>query len=170
MELLRQPSSRQLQRWYYVGKSDDVIFALVLAGRDAPLDGIFDMLGPAWVGFPFRTWIDRRLALGKFLQIVERQVLDIIPHQGYRFQRIKQCGTGAAAACQFRCLVVVQPEDENMAGEGLWEKAHGNTSAFADSIPLSLELVLGENQILINCYPDPAYLSRENVGYILTPF
>lgn len=124
------------------------------------------MLGPAWVGFPFRTRIDRRLTLGKFLQIVERQVLDIIPHQGYGFQRIKQCGTGAAAAC----LVVVQPEDENLAGEGLWGKAHGNTSAFADSIPLSLELVLGENQILINCYPDPAYLSRENVGYILTHF
>lgn len=152
------------------GKSDDVIFALLLAGRDVPLDGIFNMVGPAFVHFPFRTPIDRRLALGKFLQIVERQILDIIPHQDYGTQRIKQCGTGAAAACQSRCLVVVQPEDEMLAGEGLWEKAHGQTSEFAVGIPLSLELVLGENQILINCHYDPAYLSREHVGYILTHF
>lgn len=114
--------------------------------------------------------INCRLALGKFLQIVERQILDIIPHQDYGFQQIKQCGTGAAAVCQLRCLVVVQPEDENLAGEGLWEKAHSQTSEFANSVPLSLELVLGENQILINCYSDPAYLSREYVGYIFTHF
>lgn len=152
------------------GQTDDVIFVLVLAGRDAPLDGIFNMVGPALVSFPFRTPIDRRLALGKFLQIVECQILDIIPHQDYGLQQIKQCGTGAAAACQVRSLVVVQPEDENLAGEGLWEKAHGQTSEFADSVPLSLELVLGDNEILINCYSDPAYLSRENVGYILTHF
>lgn len=67
-----------------------------------------------------------------------------------------------------RCLVVVQPEDENLAGEGLWEKAHGQTLEFADSAPLSLELVLGKNQILINGYSDPAYLSQEYVGYILS--
>lgn len=151
-------------------KTDDVVFALVLAGRDVPLDGIFNMVGPALVSFPFRTLIDRRFALGKFLQIVERRILDIIPHQDYGFQRIKQCGTGAATACQLRCLVVVQPEDENLAGEGLWEKAHGQTLEFADSVPLSLELVLGKNQILINCYSDPAYLSQEYVGYILSHF
>lgn len=153
------------------GKSDDVIFALLLAGRDAPLDGIFDMVGPELVRFPFLTPIDRRLALGKFLQIVERQILDIIPYQDYGSQRIKQCGTGAAAACQSRCLVVVQPEDEKLAGEGLWEKDDGLTSEFAASIPLSLKLVLlGEDQILINCHSDPAYLSPEYVGYILTQF
>lgn len=66
--------------------TDDVVFKLVLAGRDVPLDGIFNMVGPALVSFPFRTLIDRRFALGKFLQIVERQILDIIPHQDYGFQ------------------------------------------------------------------------------------
>lgn len=152
------------------GKTDDVNFALALAGRDAPLDGIFNMVGPALVSFPLRTPIDRRLALAKFLRIVESKILDIIPHQDYGFERIKHCGTGAAAACQLRCLVVVQPEDENLAGEGLWEKVHGHTSEFADNVPLTLELILGENQILIDCHFDPAYLSREHVGYIVTHF
>lgn len=149
------------------GDSQEVVFGLILAGRDAPLDGIFHMLGPAFVSFPFRTQIDRRLALGPFLQGIQRQILAIIPHQHYGLQRIKHCGPGAATACDFRCLVVVQPEDENLAGEGLWEKVHGQTSGLADSIPLSLELVLGESQVLINCNSDPAYLSREDVGILL---
>jgi amino acid adenylation domain-containing protein len=149
------------------GDSDEVVFGLILAGRDAPLEGISHMLGPAFVSFPFRTQIDQRLALGPFLQSIEREILAIIPHQHYGLQRIKHCEAGATTACDFRCLVVVQPEDENLAGEGLWEKVHGQTSGLADSIPLSLELVLGENQVLINCNSDPAYLSREDVGILL---
>ena len=149
------------------GDSEDVVFGLILAGRDDPLDGIFHMLGPAFVNFPFRTQVDRLSNLGILLQSIERQVLDIIPHQHYGLQQIKHCGTGAAAACQFRCLVVVQPEDENLAGDGLWETVHGQTSGLADSIPLSLELVLGEGPISINCNFDPAYLSREDVSILL---
>lgn len=125
------------------------------------------MVGPAFVSFPFQTEIDRRLALGKLLQNVERQVLEIIPHQDYGLQRIKKCGSGAAAAFEFRCLVVVQPKDGNLAGEGLWEKVHGQTSALAESIPMSLELVLEKSHILINCNSDPAYLSHDAVNTVL---
>lgn len=87
--------------------SDDVVFGLVLAGRDAPVDDIYDMLGPTFCGFPFRARIDRHMALGPFLQRIEHDVLEILPHQHYGLQSIKHCGTGAAAACDFRCLVVV---------------------------------------------------------------
>lgn len=149
------------------GDSEDVVFGLILAGRNDPLNGIFNMLGPAFVNFPFRTQVDRLSNLGTLLHSIERQVLDILPHQHYGLQRIKHCGTEAAAACQFRCLVVVQPEDENLAGDGLWETVHGQTSGLADSIPLSLELVLGEGQILINCNSDPGYLSPEDVSVLL---
>ena len=149
------------------GYTEDVSFGLILAARDAPLDGIWNMLGPAFVIVPFRTMVDRRSTLGPFLQRIEHQILGIVPHQHYGLQRIKRCGIGAAAACELQCLVVVQPEDENLAGEGLWEKVHGQVSGLADSIPLSLELVLGESQVLVNCNFDPAYLSSDDMSTLL---
>ncbi|KAL8998121.1 MAG: hypothetical protein Q9169_002742 [Polycauliona sp. 2 TL-2023] len=147
--------------------TEDVAPGLILAGRDAPLDGISSMLGPAFATFPFRTHVNRESTLSSYLTGIARQVLDIIPHQHYGLQRIKRCGPGAAAACHSGCLVVVQPEDEMLAGEGLWDKAHGQTSGLADSIPLSFELILSDHQVLIKCNHDPAWIQGEDVTQIL---
>ena len=149
------------------GDCEDVLFGLILAGRDVPIDEIHHMMGPAFTCVPFRTQIDPSLALRPFLQRIEQQLLDIMPYQRYGLQQIKRCGDAAAAACEFRCLIVVQPEDENLAGEGLWDKVHGQESGLADSVPLSLEFVLGGAQLLINCNFDPAYLSNEDVQILL---
>ncbi|KAL8656289.1 MAG: hypothetical protein Q9226_002718 [Calogaya cf. arnoldii] len=147
--------------------SEDIAPGLILAGRDAPLEGISGMLGPAFTIFPFRIQVDRQSTLSLYLKAIERQILDIVPYQHYGLQQIKQCGPGAAAACDFGCLLVVQPEDEMLAGEPLWEKAHGQTSGLADNIPLSFELILADSQVLINCNYDPASMTREDVGLML---
>ncbi|KAI4127328.1 MAG: hypothetical protein LQ338_003251 [Usnochroma carphineum] len=146
---------------------EDLTFGLILAGRDIPLDGISQMIGPAFVTFPFRTHVDRQSSLESYLQGLERQILEIIPHQQYGLQRIKQCGQGASAACDFGCLIVVQPEDELLAGEGLWEKAHGQTSGLADNVPLSFELILSESQVMVRSNYDPILLPHEEVNVLL---
>ena len=150
--------------------SEDVVFGLILAGRDAPFEGISNMVGPAFATFPYRIQVDGQSTVNSYLKAIEGQILNIIPHQHYGLQRIKQCGPGAATACDFGCLVVVQPEDEMLAGEGLWEKAHGQTSGLADSIPLSFELILAQGQVLIKCNYDPALLSHESLSLILGHF
>ena len=160
------------------GDTSDVSFGLILTGRDAPLDGVYEMVGPAFAIAPLRMRVERRMSTVGLLQSVARQIVEIIPHQHYGLQHIKRCGgAGAAAACELRCLVVVQPEDENLAGKGLWEEVHGQVGGVADTIPLSLELVLGEDRIAINSNSDPAYLSAEDgkvlighVGAVLGSF
>ncbi|KAK2590969.1 hypothetical protein QQS21_011348 [Conoideocrella luteorostrata] len=149
------------------GDSEDVTFGLILAGRESPLNGVFDMIGPAFANFPFRTKVDRRMTMKSFLQRIEDRITNIIPHQHYGLQRIRQCGEGASRACDLRCLVIVQPEDENLGGEGLWDEVHGQTSGRADSIPVTLEFVLEDSKILVNCNFDPAFLSRQDVGILL---
>ena len=148
--------------------NEDIAPGLILAGRDAPLDGISSMVGPAFVTFPFRTHVNRESTLSSYLTGIAHQILNIIPHQHYGLQRIKHCGPGAAAACEFGCLIVVQPEDEMLAGEPLWEKAHGQTSGLADSIPLSLELILSDNKVLIKCNHDPTWITGEDVSQLLS--
>ena len=144
------------------GDTSDVSFGLILTGRDAPVDGIYEMVGPSFAIIPFRTSVERQASTARLLKTIARQVIDMMPHQHYGLQQIKRCGTGAAAACELQCLVVVQPEDENLAGKGLWEEIHGQTSGLADSVSLSLELVLDEDQVLVNCNFDPVYLPRND--------
>ncbi|TQV90891.1 nonribosomal peptide synthetase [Cordyceps javanica] len=148
--------------------SEDVTFGLILTGRDSPLDGIFDMIGPAFTIFPLRAKVAGSTTMKSFLKLIESHITNIIPHQNYGLQRIRQCGEGAARACDFRCLVIVQPEDENLAGKGLWEEVHGQTSGHADSVPLTLELILYDGKILVNCSFDSAFLCEEDVNVLLS--
>ncbi|RSL52254.1 hypothetical protein CEP54_011029 [Fusarium duplospermum] len=148
------------------GDNEDVSMGLILAGRDAPIDGVFHMIGPAFACVPFRTRLDHQMSLQDFFQKVHAQILAINPHQQYGLEHIKKCGSGAATACQLKTLVVVQPEDERLAGEGLWAEVHGQTSGLADSIPFSLELVLADDKVLINCNSDPAVLSLQHAQMV----
>ncbi|XWX00337.1 hypothetical protein V2A60_008357 [Cordyceps javanica] len=148
--------------------SEDVTFGLILTGRDSPLDGIFDMIGPAFTIFPLRATVAGSTTMQSFLKLIESHITNIIPHQNYGLQRIRQCGEGAARACDFRCLVIVQPEDENFAGKGLWEEVHGQTSGHAESVPLTLELILYDGKILVNCSFDSAFLCEEDVSVLLS--
>lgn len=148
------------------GDTEDVSMGLILAGRDAPVDGVFHMIGPAFACVPFRTHLDHQMSLQDFFQRVHAQILAINPHQQYGLEHIKKCGPGAVTACQLKTLVVVQPEDERLAGEGLWAEVHGQTSGLADSIPFSLELVLADDKVLINCNSDPAVLSLQHAQMV----
>ncbi|KAI8716682.1 hypothetical protein NCS52_00962400 [Fusarium sp. LHS14.1] len=148
------------------GDTEDVSMGLILAGRDAPVDGVFHMIGPAFACVPFRTRLDHQMSLQDFFPRVHAQILAINPHQQYGLEHIKKCGRGAATACQLKTLVVVQPEDERLAGEGLWAEVHGQTSGLADSIPFSLELVLADDKVLINCNSDPAVLSLQHAQMV----
>lgn len=148
------------------GNTEDVSMGLILAGRDAPVDGVFHMIGPAFACVPFRTRLDHQMPLQDFFQRVHAQILAINPHQQYGLEHIKKCGSGAATASQLKTLVVVQPEDERLAGEGLWAEVHGQTSGLADSIPFSLELVLADDKVLINCNSDPAVLSLQHAQMV----
>jgi amino acid adenylation domain-containing protein len=148
------------------GDTEDVSMGLILAGRDAPVDRVFHMIGPAFACVPFRTRLDHQMPLQDFFQRVHAQILAINPHQQYGLEHIKKCGPGAATACQLKTLVVVQPEDERLAGEGLWGEVHGQTSGLADSIPFSLELVLADDKVLINCNSDPAVLSLQHAQMV----
>ncbi|KAL8660627.1 MAG: hypothetical protein Q9202_006372 [Teloschistes flavicans] len=151
-------------------RSDDLVFGLILAGRDTGLSGIGDMIGPAFAVVPFRSHIDRYATLKDHFGDVERRVIDIIPYQHYGLQQIKNCGPGATAACDFGCLIVVQPEDEILAGAGLWEEALGQSSGLADNIPLSFELILAEEHVLIKCHHDPVIVPAELVTTMLGHF
>ncbi|KAL9602070.1 MAG: hypothetical protein Q9219_002066 [cf. Caloplaca sp. 3 TL-2023] len=68
---------------------EDVAYGIILAGRDAPLENISDMISPASAIVPLRTQLNRRSLLTTYLEQIERRILSIIPYQHYGLQRIQ---------------------------------------------------------------------------------
>ena len=147
--------------------SKDVIFGLTLSGRNALMNSIDNIVGPTIATVPFRTQIEPELRLEQYLKVTQAQILDISPHQHHGLQTIKAISPEAACACQFRSLVTVQPKDQTIAHNGLFEKAQSRTYDLSDNFPLSLEFIIAKDHVSIDCSFDSAYISGDGVETIL---
>ncbi|KAL8996018.1 MAG: hypothetical protein Q9169_004365 [Polycauliona sp. 2 TL-2023] len=151
----------------HAGKTD-VIFGLTLSGRDAPVDGIDDMLGPTIATVPFRTQVNPEVTIEQYLNSVQKQVLDLVPHQHYGLQGIKKLGAGAQAACGYRTHVIVQPSDQTAVDNGILQSFETAAPVVLDDVPLSIEYALGDGQITINCGFDSTYIPDSDLDTVIS--
>jgi len=98
---------------------ENIVFGLTLSDRDAPVSRIDKMIDPAICTLPFRCQVSPGMSLSRYLKYIQNQVLKIIPHQQHGLHNIKRTGMGAKNACNFRCLVVMQPGAETTTDERL---------------------------------------------------
>jgi amino acid adenylation domain-containing protein/non-ribosomal peptide synthase protein (TIGR01720 family) len=127
--------------------SDDIVFGEILNGRDAPVPGIEDMIGPTLASLPRRVRIDRAMTVHQLLADMEAQLNDAIPHQFIGLQRIKALSAAAAAACDFKNLLAIDMADD-VAVDGLWSNmTGGGTDQGKDffSVPLNVTCTLGHS-------------------------
>ena len=96
--------------------SSDTVFGATVTGRNAPVPGVEEMMGPTISTVPIRVRVDRGLLLTEFLDKVQAQAVDMIPFEHTGLQNIRQIGADAQAACAFQTLLVIQPEGEDKAG------------------------------------------------------
>ncbi|KAL2183691.1 non-ribosomal peptide synthetase [Thermothelomyces heterothallicus CBS 203.75] len=125
--------------------SDDVVFGEILNGRDIPVAGIADMIGPTLASVPRRVRIDRAMSVQQLLVDVQKQLNDAVPHQFTGLQRIRALGPAVAAACDFKNLLVIDMADE-VPESGLWsEMTGGGTAQGSDffSLPLNVTCTFG---------------------------
>lgn len=74
----------------------------VLSGRDIPLHGVENILGPTIATVPVRIRIDRETNVQSFLRQVQHSFLDMMEYQHLGMQRIKALHSGSSEACKFR--------------------------------------------------------------------
>ncbi|KAI4219841.1 MAG: hypothetical protein L6R40_008708, partial [Gallowayella cf. fulva] len=96
--------------------SSDAVFGATVTGRNAPVPGVEEMMGPTISTVPIRIRVDRGLLLTEFLDKVQAQSVDMIPFEHTGLQNIRQLGADAQAACAFQTLLVIQPKGEDKAG------------------------------------------------------
>ncbi|OJJ95659.1 hypothetical protein ASPACDRAFT_64146 [Aspergillus aculeatus ATCC 16872] len=93
-------------------ESDDISFGVTLSGRTAPVEGITSIAGPTLTTVPVRVHIDSEQSVVEFLQNIQSQVTEMMPHEHTGLQRIRKLSQGCLEACDFQNLLVIQPADE----------------------------------------------------------
>ena len=152
----------------YTG-SDDVIFGETLSGRDVPVPGITDILGPTLTTVPTRIRVDRDLTITHFLKGVHQGAADTIPFQHAGLQHIKRLGNDASAACDFQNLLVIQVGEEKVQ-ERLLHPLNAGAEANFFTYPLVLECSVSEGQLETTTHYDENLISTWQVQRLLYQF
>lgn len=127
--------------------SDDVVFGEVLNGRDVPVPGIEDLVGPTLSSVPRRIHINRSSSIQQMLADLQAQLSNTIPYQFAGIQRIKTLSPAAAAACDFQNLFVIDSADD-VSEDSLWSNlVSGGNKQSADffSYPLNVTCTIGRD-------------------------
>lgn len=152
--------------------SDDVVFGATVTGRNAPIVGIETMIGTTIATVPVRVRISGTQTVSAFLQGLQQQSTQMIPHEQTGLQRIAKLGPGAKHACSFQTLLVVQPGNDARQGDKSLGEWHGNSQLQDFSTyGLALECTLGgaEGPHVIACF-DPHVIEHSLVEKMLRQF
>ncbi|KAK5995925.1 Nonribosomal peptide synthetase GRA1 [Cladobotryum mycophilum] len=128
--------------------SDDVVFGTTLAGRNVPVPGIDLVLGPTITTVPLRIKLQRTMSVRDMLELVHEQSIRVMDFEQAGLQRIATTGSGAAAACRFQCLLIVQPVEDEDASTIFTQSVKKYSAENADSYILTLETHIGRDGTL----------------------
>ncbi|KFZ18629.1 hypothetical protein V501_01109 [Pseudogymnoascus sp. VKM F-4519 (FW-2642)] len=90
---------------------DDIVFGTVVIGRNAPLAGIEQIMGPTLATIPFRMFLQADKIISEALQDVQETSTRTILFEQAGLQNIHRLGDGPASACQFQTLLIIQPQE-----------------------------------------------------------
>ena len=152
----------------YTG-SDDVIFGETLSGRDVPVSGITDILGPTLTTVPTRIQVDRDMTITRFLKVVHQGAADTIPFQHAGLQHIKRLNNDTSAASDFQNLLVIQVSEEKVQ-ERLWHPLNTGAETNFFTYPLVLECGIGEGKLELTAHYDENVISSWQVQRLLYQF
>jgi amino acid adenylation domain-containing protein/non-ribosomal peptide synthase protein (TIGR01720 family) len=148
--------------------SNDVVFGETLAGRDIPVTGITDIIGPIFTTVPTRIQVDREMTIAQFLKGVHQMATEIIPYQHAGLQRIKRLDSDTELACDFQNLLVIQTAEEETEDE-FWTLLNEGVSSNFFTYPLVLECKASPDlsKVDINAHFDANVISNWGVERLL---
>lgn len=140
-----------------LSNQNDVIMGITQSGRDIPLPGVHECLGPCLATVPLRVSIDMEQPVTKFLSQLQSQYIDIIQHQHTGLQHMRKASKESAAAIGFRNLLVVQPVTENKSTIFLPDESRNSGDQL--NFGLLLECILRNGEVSIRAGFDNSLLS-----------
>nr|XP_036576964.1 nonribosomal peptide [Colletotrichum truncatum]KAF6783818.1 nonribosomal peptide [Colletotrichum truncatum] len=162
------------------GGTTAATFGAVLSGRDTPLLGIEQLVGPTMATVPRHLPVRREQSIADFLNHVHRTALASMAHQHLGLDRIQRLGPGPRAACDFKSVVVVQPAEFSVSlskaqkaiGISMIDKPHSAVSEdgfhpYALNVEFSL---MANDSIGVEVRFDPDCVDRHRVQNMVRSF
>ncbi|KMU89701.1 HC-toxin synthetase [Coccidioides immitis H538.4] len=149
--------------------TDDVCFGETLTGRNINVPFITEIVGPTLTTVPTRIQIDRKETLANYLQKVQQESADVVPHQHVGLQRINRLDGDTAVACDFQNLLVVQTSHEKIQ-EDFWDFQDLDNFQNFLTYPLAVECNIGDSYVDITAYHNENAINSWQMQRILDQF
>lgn len=152
--------------------SPDVIFGLTLSGRQAAVPQIERIVGPTIATIPLRVQVVNTKKVDHFLSALQAQIIEVGRYEQTGLQRIQKMSAEAHQACQFQSIVVVQPEEREQLGAGLFahslqpEDESADVGSF-DSYALNLVCSLRGDGVKLSLVYDDEVLGQDRAEDLL---
>ncbi|KAL3485301.1 hypothetical protein BJX62DRAFT_243086 [Aspergillus germanicus] len=156
----------------YVGHRD-VVFAATVSGRNAPVSGIADVMGPTITTVPVRTCVDMKQPVAEYLRAVQNQAIEMIPYEHTGLQSIKALVPDLASTLDVGTLMVIHPanqsnRDDHLDFEGI-DTVPLPTTAF-NSHAITLECRVGAQDIALDIHYDAEIIAPKLLGRVIDYF
>jgi amino acid adenylation domain-containing protein len=150
---------------------DDVVFGMVHAGRNVPLSGIDEIMGPTLATIPQRVRLQRSMRALDMLRQLQRDSAAALPFEHLGLQRIGSLGPEAAAACRFQNLLIIQPTQDDGSSLIFEHPVEEYSAEIIDTYVLTLEAKLARNNdTLVESTYDPSVISESLMHGIMNQF
>lgn len=151
--------------------TDDVIFGAPLSGRNAPIDNIHRIVGPTITTVPIKISLDRSQTVKDFLWAVQKQAIDMIPHEHSGLQNIRRLSSVPEGTTDLKNLLVIQPRLESGQAPNFLglESVPVDTRGF-ESYALILECGVEDDKVEIEARHDSLVLSAAQTRRMLLHF
>ncbi|KAI9691601.1 MAG: NRPS [Bathelium mastoideum] len=150
--------------------SDDVVFGETVTGRDAPVPGIADMIGPTLATIPRRLNVIRDMNVQKYLADVQRKSGEALPYQQAGLQHIKKLSLDTEIACGFQNLIAINYGTQDH-DESFWNLQNAGTvgNSFF-TYPLTLSFTINDSTVDIEAHYDENVLPTWRLEKLLRCF
>ncbi|KAJ5346304.1 hypothetical protein N7541_008786 [Penicillium brevicompactum] len=149
--------------------SPETVFGCTLSGRNAPVPGVEDVVGAVIATVPIKAKVDGEQPVAEWLQQINSHSVEMTPAQNYGLQNIARVAEGAAAACNFQSLLVIQPAT-SVAEDSIMQPFSAPQANFS-TVALTLECSLAvDGSIQIHVHFDDTVLPRLEVQRIVRQF
>ncbi|KAH6714878.1 hypothetical protein BKA61DRAFT_734232 [Leptodontidium sp. MPI-SDFR-AT-0119] len=143
---------------------EDIIFGATLSGRNSAVSRIAEVVGPTITTVPVRLCLDFEKGTSEFLEMIQAQATDMIPHQHWGLQNI----TRLTKNSKFQNLLVINPDNGPDTGFlGSTPVLSGGEEDFS-TYPLVVECTLGSGFVKLKISSDGQVV--ENPGRLLGHF
>lgn len=151
--------------------SRDVVYGTILTGRNSPLQGIDEIVGPTMTSVPIRVCLAQSETVQDLLDMVRSEAIRMIPHEQIGLSNIRRISPDARSSCAFQNLFIIQPDSSAPGTDDLFGRFDGSDSnGTFHTYPLIWQCHLLSASIRVNVNFDSSLLSRTQVHRLIAQF